>query len=96
MTSLQFLDSEKKLSQLTRPELSDILQHKETPGWLYQALTNEFLKRIQNGGNPSVYEWWEDVRHCPLFANSVSDAKYDQLEPRQQIAVCNLYELCQR
>jgi hypothetical protein len=95
MTSSQFLASEKKLSELTRPELRDILQHKETPAWLYQALTNELLKRIQDGDKPGIYEWWENVRDCPLFACSVSDIKYDQLESRQQIAACMLYESCQ-
>jgi len=92
MTASQFIASEKKLSELTRPELRDILQHDKTPQWLYQALSDELLKRIQDSDTPSIFEWWETVRDNPLFPHDAYSFDYADLDVKQQVAACRLYQ----
>jgi hypothetical protein len=46
MTSGDFLRGDKILSQLTRDELCDLIDNKDTPGWLREILIAELLRRI--------------------------------------------------
>jgi len=46
MNPSEFLASNKKLSDLTRSELNDLLNDKAITTWLYNAIANELLRRI--------------------------------------------------
>jgi len=46
MNPSEFLSSNKKLSDLTRSELNDLLNDKTITTWLYNATANELLRRI--------------------------------------------------
>jgi hypothetical protein len=57
MTHREFLRGDKRLSQLTRDELCDLIDYEFTPRWFIDVLIAELLTRIlDTGREPTSYK----------------------------------------